>query len=140
MRRVLPTVTAALLAGGLAGCGPSDQQQVRERAQQWIGAAQRGDTQSFCAQLSRSARRQLTQTATARQQPPTCEAGARLLLDPVRRNPGNRLILKRYRQRLDQAQIWVRGDRATLSFPGERIPLRFVREDGEWRALLWGGR
>jgi ketosteroid isomerase-like protein len=120
-RSVTALICAALLAGGVAACGESDQEQAREVVQQYIDASNADDFDQVCDLYSDEFKQQLVAGAN-------CPAFVQEQSSAVE-------------QEFELVQISVNGDRGTAEINAvqkeeggpRRIRLQLQRTGDEWQ-------
>jgi hypothetical protein len=120
MRRAL--VAGVALSAALAGCGGSDEQQVRDTAKEFVAAIQAGDGEKACSLLTEESKPVYTQLGDI-----PCAQG--ILRASLPRDA------KIYRVRRT-------GDRATVSLRSPNGNLRSIamkRRSGGWRVDVTAG-
>ena len=125
--RVSGYVVAAVLAlGAFAGCGSSDEEEIRAVVKELQrSGSDKADGARVCALLTPRARAQLTTFLSGFAGGGSCAA----VLAKAQREPGEVTSGD-----VAKADVTVRNDRALIRFPGEGDdPIGLARVDGEWR-------
>ncbi len=118
-----PAVTA-LLAASLfaAGCGGSDEDDVKDAVKDVASAAKDKDAEKFCSLVSEEALKQVKDSSGKE-----CEdAFDKQTLDALAKDAPNP-------DDIEFDKVTVDGDKATVEVKGESGETKLVKEDGDWK-------
>ena len=126
----LRTPALALLAASsilAAGCGGSDEDDVKSAVTDLAKAAKDKDYAKVCEGLTSEVRKQIQRGAA--------QAGGGGCPKLFERLDKNGAVSKEIGDpdKLEFEKVTVNGDKATVKLKGERDPAELVKEDGEWK-------
>lgn len=141
-------LAALAVAGLLAGCGQSnaDHEAVRTAVRQTTQAIERKDATALCDHLDKASRQALPAAIllgkptrqAQKMRLPSCQQGAQRYLEALDKEPnGPADWARRNSSGIKKGKVQSRGDRATLTVPGNPPKhVLLVREQGRWLVRL----